>query len=168
MSDTRHPGHPPPDDTGQPSDTAAADAATDVRACNELGNILGSELAQVEEEIKRVRGIIADAIVELSSSFDQMYHLCADSHADTGGSDTLNEAASGAIRALQFEDITAQTLAEALRSVAYLRGVAEDLRTAEDAAELVERIQRQHRLWAEIRRKAVLQENLDAGSIDLF
>lgn len=167
MSDPRGPAHPPDDDS-QPSDAAATDAAPEVRACNELGMILGSELAQVEEEIERVRGIIAEAVAELSSSFDQMYHLCADTHAGTDDSNTLDQAASGAIRALQFEDITAQALAEALRSVAYLRGVAEEVRTAHDAGELAERIRRQHRLWAEIRRKAVLQENLDEGSVDLF
>lgn len=129
--------------------------------------ILGSELAQVEEEIERVTGIIAEAVTALSSSFDQMYHLCADKRAETGD-DELGRAASGAIRALQFEDITAQALAEALRSITYLRGVAEEVRTVHDAGELAERIRKQHRIWAEMRRKAVLQENLDEGSVDLF
>lgn len=175
MSDSRWP-------TGTPSGVAAGEressstpttddtVAAEIRACNELGALLGSELAEVEQEIERVSGIIAEAVATLSTSFDQMHQLASDGITDTDSPaiDALQQAASAAVRSLQFEDIATQALAEALRSVAYLRGVAAEVETVHDAGELASRIGEQHRIWAQMRRKAVLQKNLDKGSVDLF
>ena len=155
------------------SPTAPAPTATtapEVQACNELGILLGSELAQVEEEINRVGGMIAEAVLQLSASFDQLYRLSsgqstgAGSHVDP----ELEEAVSAAVRSLQFEDMASQALAEAHRSLSYLRGVADELQTVHDTGELATRISEQHRLWANTRRKAVSQQNLDKGSVELF
>lgn len=167
MNDSRRPTASRP---GQDKNPAGRDAAPEIQACNELGIMLGSELAQVEEEIDRVAGIIAEAVTALSSSFDQMYHLSGPPQGapEDGGNSDMEDAVSGAVRALQFEDIAAQALAEARRSVSYLRDVADEVRTVDDTGELAARISKQHRIWADMRRKAVSQKNLDKGSVDLF
>lgn len=175
MSDSRRttntPGSAAPG-AGDPAQKQATERpiAPEIRACNELGALLGSELAEVEQEIERVTGIIAEAATELSTSFDQMHRLAGhrQGDADSATLDELEQAVSAAVRALQFEDIAAQALAEALRSVSYLRGVAEQVETVHDAGELATRISEQHRIWSKMRRKAVLQKNLDKGSVDLF
>lgn len=171
MSDSRRPKSP---GSGQRKSAQESpideDAAPEVRACNELGIMLGSELAQVEEEINRVAGLISSAVTELSSSFDRLYHLSStrQTAAQDVDSDDMEQAVSDAVRALQFEDIAAQALAEACRSVSYLRNVADEVRTVDDTGELAARISKQHRIWADRRRKAVSQKNLDKGSVDLF
>lgn len=175
MSDSRRTTNKPPGAAsggGEPAQKHTRDdsIAPEIRACNELGALLGSELAEVEQEIERVTGIIAEAATELSTSFDQMHRLAGHRQADADSDtlDDLEQAVSAAVRALQFEDIVAQALAEALRSVSYLRGVADQVETVHDAGELATRISEQHRIWSKMRRKAVLQENLDKGSVDLF
>lgn len=154
---------------GTPGD-APPGAEADIPAYGELGTILECELAHVEEEVLRVRGIVADAIVTLSSSFDRLYHLQSVDATESGvNSDSdRDQAASDAIRALQFEDISTQALNEALGSVAYLRRLAAEIKTARDTDDLALRISTQHEAWEKLRRKAVLQENLDEGSVDLF
>lgn len=144
--------------------------APEIRACNELGALLANELAEVEQEIERVTGIISEAATELSTSFDQLHRLASHERqaAQSAADGELELAISTAIRALQFEDIVAQALAEALRSVSYLRGVADQVETVHDAGELATRISEQHRIWSKMRRKAVLQKNLDQGAVDLF
>ena len=152
------------------SGTNESPADSEITACNELGTILSSELADVEEEINRIADIIAEAVVQLSSSFDQIYHLSGaqQTTSENAGSDDLEAAVSGAVRALQFEDIAAQALDEARRSVASLRQAAQEVETVEDTQQLTACIARQRLIWEEIKRKAVLQKNLDQGSVDLF
>lgn len=172
MSDYRQQSGTEADEDKKPlSPVAGKDIAPEIQACNELGTMLGEELAEVEEEIERVAGIISEAVGKLSSSFDQMHQLAGGmpraDHGDSPDTD-LEQAVSEAVQALQFEDIAAQALAEAMRSISYLRDVAEEVRTVDDAGELAARISRYHRTWAKMRRRAVLQKNLDTGSVDLF
>ncbi len=163
MSDSRPP-------SGTDSGKKDSSSAREITACNELGSILSSELADVEDEINRIADIIAEAVVQLSSSFDQIYHLSGAHRAtsESAGSGDLEAAVSGAVRALQFEDIAAQALDEARRSVASLRQAAQEVETVEDTHQLTACIARQRVIWEEIKRKAVLQRNLDQGSVDLF
>ncbi|MEQ8800545.1 MAG: hypothetical protein RLP45_00760, partial [Haliea sp.] len=104
----------------------------------------------------------------LSASFDHLHRLASAHDASSSGDPELEGAVSGAVRSLQFEDMASQALAEAHRSLSYLRGVAEELQTVHDTGELATRISEQHRLWADTRRKAVSQQNLDKGSVELF
>ncbi|TCO76575.1 hypothetical protein [Chromatocurvus halotolerans] len=168
-SDTS-PGAAP--DSGEPARARATDVgiAPEIRACNELGALLANELAEVEQEIERVTGIISEGATALSTSFDQLHRLASHERHEpqSAAAEELELAISTAIRALQFEDIATQALAEALRSVSYLRGVADQVETVHDAGELATRISEQHRIWSKMRRKAVLQKNLDQGSVDLF
>lgn len=170
MNDSRRPaGGAPRGSESSPAPATAAATAPEVRACNELGTLLGSELTHVEEEINRVGGMIAEAVQQLSASFDQLHRLASGAeNGGSGGDPELKEAVSGAVRSLQFEDMASQALAEAHRSLSYLRGVAEELQTVHDAGDLAARISAQHRLWADTRRKAVSQQNLDKGSVELF
>ena len=130
--------------------------------------MLGSELGQVDEEIERVAEIIAEAVGALSTGFDELYRLAGQQPDEPGQQEELEQAVSAAVRALQFEDIASQALAEARRSVAYLRDVAEEVKTVRDTGDLANRISRQHEAWSKLRRKAVSQKNLDEGSVDLF
>lgn len=130
--------------------------------------MLSSEVAQVEEEINRVGGMIVEAVQQLSASFDQMHRLSSAPGTGDSGDTELQEAVSGAVRALQFEDMASQALAEAHRTLSYLREVAEELQAVHDTADLAARISEQHRLWTDQRRKAVSQKNLDKGSVELF
>ncbi|MHA7815418.1 MAG: hypothetical protein ACX93N_03010 [Pseudohaliea sp.] len=166
MSPSRRAGTSGPGNT--PEHEAGADGAPAVEACKELGTMLGSELGQVDEEIERVAEIIAEAVGALSSGFDELYRLAGQQPAEPGRQEELEQAVSDAVRALQFEDIASQALAEARRSVAYLRDVAEEVKTVRDTGDLANRISRQHEAWSKLRRKAVLQKNLDEGSVDLF
>ena len=150
----------------------AAPTAPAVHACNELGAMFGSELAEVEEEIERVGSIIGEAVGTLSTGFDRIHAITARqrggmalSSEDAG---ELEQAVSSVVRALQFEDIAAQALAEARRSLAYLRDVAEEVEAVHDASELAAKISREHAHWSHMRRKAVLQKDLDEGDVDLF
>lgn len=142
----------------------------EILACHELGHLLSSELAEVGEEIGRVTDIIAAAVAELSTSFDQLHRFARqrEIEAESRTAEQLEESVSAAVRALQFEDIATQALAEALRSVSYLRRVADEVQTVHDTGEFAQRISEQHRRWEKMRRKAVLQKNLDTGAVDLF
>ncbi|MEQ9394094.1 hypothetical protein [Haliea sp.] len=169
MNDARRPtSDAPRKSESSPAPAPAATTAPEVQACNELGTLLGSELAQVEEEINRVGSMIAEAVLQLSASFDHLHRLASAHDASSSGDPELEGAVSGAVRSLQFEDMASQALAEAHRSLSYLRGVAEELQTVHDTGELATRISEQHRLWADTRRKAVSQQNLDKGSVELF
>ncbi|WP_146003523.1 hypothetical protein [Kineobactrum sediminis] len=181
---------------GTPNDLDTVAVIDSVKAFNEFGVLLNSELMHVEEEIERTRSMIQHAASDLSTHFHQLHDLSADlAHTvqetlgpNPDGVDTkdaqvaiervletvaknqpqLEHAVAASVRSLQFEDLSLQALSEAQRSLAYLRQVAGILQQIHDTGELAASIHQQHEIWVRARRKPVSQKNLDEGLAELF
>ena len=85
--------------------------------------------------------------------------------------DRMNRAVATAVRSLQFEDIARQSLGTAEDALAHLhelQGILHEARSTDDARAMAERV----RAWREDRQnrhhRAVHQENLDTGDVELF
>ncbi len=85
--------------------------------------------------------------------------------------DRMNQAVATAVRSLQFEDIARQSLGTAEDALAHLhelQGILHEARSTDDARAMAERV----RAWREDRQnrhhRAVNQENLDTGDVELF
>ena len=100
--------------------------------------------------------------------------------------DQISSAVHEAVRSMQFEDISTQSLSTAVRHVERLEALTEALRTApitdaslsvetvtastcaEEITQLRERIQSLRTKWAGERNKPVTQETLAAGAVEMF
>ncbi|WP_018947351.1 methyl-accepting chemotaxis protein [Thioalkalivibrio sp. AKL17] len=85
--------------------------------------------------------------------------------------DRMNQAVATAVRSLQFEDIARQSLGTAEDALAHLhelQGILHEASSTDDARAMAERV----RAWREDRQnrhhRAVNQENLDTGDVELF
>ena len=80
----------------------------------------------------------------------------------------LDEAVANAIRALQFEDMSRQSLAAAGESLERAGELAREITTTSDPATLQHRINLLGQQWQASRHRPVSQQSVDAGSVELF
>ncbi|WP_006786318.1 methyl-accepting chemotaxis protein [Thiorhodospira sibirica] len=80
----------------------------------------------------------------------------------------LDQAVADAVRALQFEDMSTQSLACAARSIERIKLLRTALANSADDHSLSQQIEDYRTLWKNERHKPVSQKNMDQGSVELF
>lgn len=80
----------------------------------------------------------------------------------------LDQAVADAVRALQFEDMSTQSLACAARSIERIKLLRHALANSADDQGLAQQIEDYRTLWKNERHKPVSQKNMDQGSVELF
>lgn len=80
----------------------------------------------------------------------------------------INTSVADAVRALQFEDMSTQSLGCAARSIERIKILRETLSQAKDYKDLSDRIDQYRATWKNERHKPVSQKNMDQGSVELF
>ncbi|WP_018949327.1 methyl-accepting chemotaxis protein [Thioalkalivibrio sp. ALMg11] len=86
-------------------------------------------------------------------------------------SERMNQAVSIAVRSLQFEDIARQSLGTADEAVAHLQelqGILHEARSTEDARAMAQRVHEWRERRQENYHRAVDQQNMATGDVELF
>jgi hypothetical protein len=157
---------------------------------------LGQEFGVVAEDLNQLRGILSDAASKLSGTFrvvsassdDLRQTLRTARPSDLPVLQRLNEIAnemastSGqTVQSLQFEDMATQLLAHVDRKLNALAGLAKDMAVinpnqaavppalqAGQLDALFSKLDEHRQVLASATRKAVQQQSLDSGDIELF
>ena len=144
------------------------------------------QIDQARESISKVHGTVHDmASRDMSESMgekERITHLFDYARRATDElderireeaelSERMNQAVSIAVRSLQFEDIARQSLGTAEEAVTHLQelqGILHEARSTEDARAMAQRV----REWRERRQdnyhRAVDQQNMATGDVELF
>ncbi len=118
---------------------------------------LQDHLMVASNDLERLQRLLDDASQALMGCFTQ-----ANSHVETGSLHQARHAIGNAITALQFQDMASQLIAHTTRRLRNCadRLAAETLADDEDGVAVVEE--------APLRPNPVTQDEMDAGSIELF
>lgn len=179
-----------------PQDGELAERARQIHALRDQVNLtLNREFLSVTDDLEQLRSLLADAAQRLSGAFREMTHASgeiSDLVRRSGKSgerarieDVVDAAAriagnaGSTIQSLQFEDMATQLLSHVRRRLDLVEAFSKDmaalsLDTAKtplhtDALTRLANVIECYQLeMTEMRRKAIQQESLDAGAIELF
>lgn len=179
-----------------PQDGDFAERARQIHALRDQVNLtLNREFLSVTDDLEQLRSLLSDAAERLSGAFRDMTHASgeiADLVRKSGGNGDearVEEVAQAAariagnagstIQSLQFEDMATQLLAHVRRRLDLVEAFSKDMAAlsldtvktplhADALSRLANVIECYQLEMAEMRRKAIQQESLDAGAIELF
>ncbi|MDT8438366.1 MAG: hypothetical protein RQ729_05085 [Wenzhouxiangellaceae bacterium] len=163
---------------------------------DKLCNILADELEKIRGEQQRARALIAHAARELYGNFMRMNESVERSAARTdqlferlihGDAEVLDRALVGdmqskhladrdsfkranaaAIKALQFEDISAQALAGCLQTLEFLDRLLQSVQQTHDPEAIEQLVDQLLRHWKAHQRNPDRQDSIEEGSVELF
>ncbi|WP_018953823.1 methyl-accepting chemotaxis protein [Thioalkalivibrio sulfidiphilus] len=132
---------------------AKVQTTVDQMASRDMNETLG-EKEHIQEMFSRAEALSG----RLQSALDTLSDI----------SPQLETAVATAVRALQFEDMSSQSLGAASRSLAHVRELCGDLETPGDTEALVQRVRLRREEWAQSRHRPVSQTSVDEGEVELF
>ncbi len=162
---------------------------------DQVHHTLNREFLSVTDDLEQLRSLLSDAATRLSTAFRDMTHASDEIrslvavHAEDGSSQSLEDVvnaaariaanAGGTVQSLQFEDMATQLLAHVRRRLDLVEAFSKDMAALSlDTVrtplhtEALGRLQNVLECYqiemGEMRRKAIQQESLDAGAIELF
>lgn len=178
------------------TDAEFADRSRHLHALrDQVHHTLNAEFMSVTTDLDQLRGLLADAAGRLSTAFREMTHASGEieslvqRHGDASGDAHLEEVVAAAariagnagstIQSLQFEDMANQLLQHVRRRLDLVEAFSKDmaalsLDTVKTPLQPEALTRLQHVIecyqieMSEMRRKAIHQESLDAGAIELF
>ncbi|WP_018880083.1 methyl-accepting chemotaxis protein [Thioalkalivibrio sp. ALE9] len=145
-----------------------------------------AQIDQARESIKKVHGTVHDmASRDMNQSMgekERITRLFAYAQRATDEledrireeaelSERMNQAVATAVRSLQFEDIARQSLGTAEEAVAHLqelRSILHEARSTEDARAMATRVREWRERRQETYHRAVNQQNMGTGDVELF
>ncbi len=145
-----------------------------------------AQIDQARESINKVHGTVHDmASRDMSDSMgekERITRLFAYAQRATDEledrireeaelSERMNQAVATAVRSLQFEDIARQSLGTAEEAVAHLqelRSILHEARSTEDARAMATRVREWRERRQETYHRAVDQQNMGTGDVELF
>lgn len=178
------------------TDAEFADRSRHLHALrDQVHHTLNAEFMSVTTDLDQLRGLLADAAGRLSTAFREMTHASGEieslvqRHGHASGDAHLEEVVAAAariagnagstIQSLQFEDMANQLLQHVRRRLDLVEAFSKDmaalsLDTVKTPLQPEALTRLQHVIecyqieMGEMRRKAIHQESLDAGVIELF
>lgn len=173
-----------------------AERARVIHALRDQVNLtLNREFLSVTDDLEQLRSLLSDAASRLSTAFREMTHASGDiadlvrKSGQDGNAQAVEEVVQAAariagnagstIQSLQFEDMATQLLAHVRRRLDLVEAFSKDMAALSldtvktplhnDALTRLANVIECYQLeMTEMRRKAIQQESLDAGAIELF
>lgn len=162
---------------------------------DQVHHTLNREFLSVTDDLEQLRSMLSDAANRLSTAFRDMTHASAEIEAllqerpagqeparledVVGAAARIAGNAGSTIQSLQFEDMATQLLAHVRRRLDLVEAFSKDMAAlsldtvktplhTEALARLQNVLECYQIEMGEMRRKAIHQESLDAGAIELF